>query len=152
MTIGLTSNIVVLSKTGVTPIQVHAQKVEEDIQNSLIKVPLPVTKSKQDTVSEPVPDTMIIDLKRYNYSLDIQGYLYATSTDDVMTVKDNLVNTILNTRGDINVTWRSSSFTAGFNKVKFIDAQDVREASGTGTGSKPARLGIQLNLIRGTIR
>lgn len=149
---------VILTKGSIT-VDIAATKVEQDLQNKIIKIQMPVRKSNQDTTA---PTTKIVDLKRIEHVITVYGFLLSDSTSTALEKREALVsyttlagghaeapNSIgmLLKSGDITLSWRGESITCNFDKIKFIDSsvRDQREGN-------PDKYELIMTLTKGAVR
>ena len=131
------SALVYLEKSevgGQTKIAIEVQRIEEFIENRLIKIPIPVvSKTSQNESSAEIKYK---DIKRMNYAFTIEGFIAEQTatvkgTSQLITAiqaKNALIYYVLFPYGDINFYWRglpASGVNPGFALSALLDATDT---------------------------
>lgn len=131
-------------------IVIDATKVEEDIQNKISKVPIPMTKSRLQSGQSPT--TKIISLKRVIHTYSISGFIRAQGSYTATEAKNVLIDNILFSAGTIYLNWRDdTNIPVEFEKAKFIDiATRAEKPSASGVG-EPIAYEVELLLTRGEL-
>lgn len=157
-----------LKKGGSAVVYIQTESIDESISNKLIKVARPLSYSSQDTT---IPYTKVRDLKRFDHTFNIIGYLSVdansgnTTWPDAEACKNYLVRVIFYNAGDILMTYRNlndarygtpyGGTTADITYVHVnLDSAKFTEDSKhvdviSGTSSYISRYKVNLSLTRG---
>ena len=167
MTLDSTDPQIVKLSKGETSVYIEAQKVEEILQDNVIKIELPQVSGDQG--GDKAPLTFSVGLNRIKHVFNIQGFLSArtgsgneTTYSTAKEVKDALIKNILYPAGSIQLEYRNyvdSDYGSKYgddssaettyvktvlDKVSLIDASLRTDASNT----EVTRYSIQINLTK----
>jgi len=138
-------------------VEIWSPKIEYDLDNQLINIPIPVGK---DSVGTKTPYSRVIDLKRIGRAISVQGSLNDDADESATTKRNNLISLLEDKKG-LSAIWGSfrsnyltqfgySSITKIFiNKIKFTETAGIYGEAVEGNPQPFRKIDVQLQLISG---
>ena len=143
--------IVTVSATGQTSVEIWTTKLDHNIDKPIIAINIP--RQNNDVESEVPPVTYLIDIGRVKEAVSVQGYLIDEETSSALTKKINLRKIVFYEK-EITVTWgtganRQQTYQGNILKVGFSETAGI-VGEGQPTGYEQEKnISVQLSLVVG---
>ena len=139
-------------------VEIWSAKIEYDYQDQLITIPIPISKGNRGDT----PYNRIIDLKRINEVISVEGGLEDEDDESAKDKRNNLL-TMGKEHGVLTVVWnetengeqtlwsqdpQNNNYGAFINKMKFTEISGKLSESKTET-TPERKLNVNIQLFRG---
>ena len=137
-------------------VEIHSAKIDYDVANAVSNLPIPISKGNRGTTT---PFERVIDLKRINKVVTVQGKLADDTAESGNTKRNNLI-TMLEDDGGVTIVWGPSgnyrtifgdtaNDKAFFTKIGFTETSGTYGEAVVGDPQPFRKIDVQVQFIMG---